>query len=304
MSCQGIGGVYTAVLTTGTTEVDLQAFKITPQVIVYGHIHDVECAVEKIGHFGLLFEEVLYRLVAAGEFFILIKPAGVEQPAAVEYKPAAIGGIAGGYTIAVREAVYFNYQWRGIGSTQGFKAADDIIGDTKPEAFVEFGYRDAHAAIVGKPFHVAQGQGNAGKELRLALEEPPETISAQHLQQADEHIAVVLRGEDDFIHRVLENKVGLIDVIIQQALLPVVGQFGPGLPEQGSHIVLQGAAHAALVIDEMYFIVFHHNVPALEIAEHKVFVLGMRKVSAQRFKIVQQGLFVVGVFERVEESSI
>ncbi len=83
---------------------------------------------------------------------------------------------------------------------------------------------------------------------------------------------------------------------------PVVTQVCTCLPKQRSHIILWGAFHAALVIYKMNtLIITHNNITALKIPEHKIFILCVRKVIAQGFKIIYQFLFIVWLAQRIQE---
>ena len=84
VAAKGIRRVYTAVLPTRTAESDVQVAKVPFQVILDGDVHDIKNAVEEFRHPRLLFEEILYLLVPAGEFLICIQPAGIQNSPAVE----------------------------------------------------------------------------------------------------------------------------------------------------------------------------------------------------------------------------
>ncbi len=137
--------------------------------------------------------------------------------------------------------------------------------------------------------------------MRLAFEEPAEAIGAQHLQQTDQHIAVVLADETRSVDLLVEDVFHAIHIVFQQPILPGVGQFCLCLPEQGRDVVLQGPFHPALEIDEMDAVIIEHDVAALKVAEHKIFVIDMRDVGAQRFEVIDQLFLVIGDLQGVEK---
>src|ERR1700754_2336150 len=122
--------------------------------------------------------------------------------------------------------------------------------------------------------------------MRLPFEQAAESIGAKHLEETDQDITVVLAYKTHPVDGSIQERLDLVHIKFQQAVLPFIGQFGLGLPQQGGDIVLQGAFHSALVIDEMYIVVPQHNIPALEIAEHKILMIYMRKIIAQRFELI------------------
>src|SRR5580692_2395228 len=111
--------------------------------------------------------------------------------------------------------------------------------------------------------------------MRFSFEETPEAISAQYLQEPDQHIAIVLSDEPDPVYLFDQYPFDGIHIIFQQTVFPGIGQLGFGLPEQAGDIVLQGALHSALVIDEMYFAGPEHDIAALEVPEHEEFIVDM-----------------------------
>ncbi len=57
------------------------------------------------------------------------------------------------------------------------------------------------ALVVNKPLEVVQGLGNAGQELGFSFKQSSEAIGSQHLQQANEHISIVLAFENAFVQQ-------------------------------------------------------------------------------------------------------
>ena len=62
---QRVGGVNAPMLAAGTAEADTEAGKFSFDIVLHGDIDDVINAVQELRHPGLLFEEVLDRLVPA-----------------------------------------------------------------------------------------------------------------------------------------------------------------------------------------------------------------------------------------------
>src|SRR5271156_5898529 len=87
---QGVGCIDAPVLAAGAAKADLEAFEAPFDKVFDGDVHKVVNAVEEFGHPRLLFEEILYRLVAAGERLEFGDASRVEDAAAIEYKSAAI----------------------------------------------------------------------------------------------------------------------------------------------------------------------------------------------------------------------
>ena len=51
----------------------------------------------------------------------------------------------------------------------------------------------------------------------------------------------------------------------------------------------------------MHFFIFDHYVPALKIAEHKIFMIHIAEVIAQCFKIIDQFFFVIRDLKGIQE---
>src|SRR6188474_1835311 len=93
-----------------------------------------------------------------------------------------------------------------------------------------------------------------------------------------------------------------INVVFQQIVFPLVGKIGSCLPQHACHIILGSSFHTSLVVDKMYgIVVCYHDVAALKIAEHEIFILSMCEIIAQRFKIINELLLVIWFAQRVEE---
>lgn len=105
------GCIYTAVLTAGTAEIDVQAVETAFDKIGSGDIHQIEHAVQEDGHIGLLLQVIDHRLVFTGKGLVLVDPARVQYATAIEYKATAVAAVVGGYTmLLVTEAGYFYHQ--------------------------------------------------------------------------------------------------------------------------------------------------------------------------------------------------
>src|SRR5207302_1690048 len=96
----------------------------------------------------------------------------------------------------VGETVDLYHQWCLFICLRGRKAFNDLSGYTHIEHFPEFRYYDAETLVIEKLFKVAQCKRYAGEELRLAFKQSTEAISAQHLQQTDQNITIVLTAEN------------------------------------------------------------------------------------------------------------
>src|ERR1700761_7891501 len=122
--------------------------------------------------------------------------------------------------------------------------------------------------------------------MRLPFKKPPESIGAQHLQKPDKHIPVILAHETNPVDLLVEDALYDIHIAFEQSVFPLARKLGLGLPEYGGDVVLQSPLHAALEIDKIDMIVSQHDIPALKIPEHKILVIDMREIRAQRFEIV------------------
>src|SRR6201996_463718 len=111
--------------------------------------------------------------------------------------------------------------------------------------------------------------------MRLPLKKASEPICAQHLKKTDKHVAVILTHETYAVDLFVEYSLHDIHIVFEQLVLPLARKLGLGLPEHGGDIVLQSPLHAALEIDKMDPLVLEHDIPALKIPEHKIFVIDM-----------------------------
>src|ERR1700733_12152466 len=101
MAGQRIGRVYAPVLAPGASEAHRKASEIPFDEIFHGEIHDIAGAVQKIRHAGLLFQEILYFLIAAGKRPECFIASRVEDAAAVEYEAASVTAVIFRYAFAI-----------------------------------------------------------------------------------------------------------------------------------------------------------------------------------------------------------
>src|ERR1700744_1450881 len=137
--------------------------------------------------------------------------------------------------------------------------------------------------------------------MRLSLEQTPKAIGAEDLQQPDQDITVVLTDESYPVDLLIQQLCHDIHIILEQPVFPVIRQLGLGLPKKRGDIVLQSPLHPALKIDEMDGPILEHDIPALKIPEHKIFVIDMREIGAQGLEIIDELFFVIRDLERVQK---
>ena len=217
---QRIGGVYAPMLAAGAAKADTEAGKPSFDIIFHGDIDDVINAVEEFRHPGLLFEEVLDRLVPAGLGPELLYPARVEDAPAIKDKTAAVAALIGGYSFPVGKASDMDDQWRILIGLHRLETMDQLVLYDQPEQPVEFGQVNPRLAVVDEPLQIPQREGNADEEMGFPFKEPPESICTQYLQQPDQHIAIVLSDEGDPVDLLSQEFFDAIHIILQQRVLP------------------------------------------------------------------------------------
>src|SRR6185437_6980169 len=230
VSGQRIGRIYAPVLSARTTKADLEAFETPADIILHGDIDDIVCTVEEVGHSGVLFQKVLYRLVAAGQMPEFFHPAGGQDTAAVEDGCAPVARYIRAYCLFVGEAVDMDDQRRMLVRLYRFKTADDPVLHHQTQQPLEFRHDDAHLFIPQEPFEIPERQRYTDEEMSLPLEKPSESVGSQHLQKTDQDIPVVLTDEPDPVDLFIQYFFHDVHIVFEQAVFPPVGQFRFGLP--------------------------------------------------------------------------
>ena len=133
---------------------------------------------------------------------------------------------------------------------------------------------------------VAQGIGDAGQEVRLFFKVSAETVGAQYLEGAEEHKETEALHELSLVHLL----VGLQgpQIGFDEFLLQAFRKAGAGLPDEGGHVVVDGAAAAALEVDEPGFGVPYHDIAGLKIPVHEGVVFFLQQVFLELLEIVLQ----------------
>src|SRR2546423_12664027 len=104
--------------------------------------------------------------------------------------------------------------------------------------------------------------------MRLALVKPTETVRSQGLHDANVDVCVVVMEKGIALYR---NERGeCVQIMIKQLLAHSWWKIGLGIEQKRSHIVLQSAFAATLVVHEKWLSVAQHDVARLEIAVKKV----------------------------------
>ena len=137
---------------------------------------------------------------------------------------------------------------------------------------------------------VVHGRGNAGDELGLPFKEAPKTVGTQHLQGAEQHKQAQAAVEMGFVHRLIGTQ-GL-QIGLQQSFLGAIREAGACLPDERGYVVINGAAPAALEVDNPRLPVFDQDVPCLEVPVHECVAIFCEQVCLQVLKIVLQAFFV------------
>src|SRR5580692_6739411 len=217
---QRVRGVDAPMLAAGAAKADTEAGEPSCDKIFHGDVDDVIRSIQELRHPGLLFEEVLDRLVAARQGPELLHPAGVEDTPAIEDKTAAVTALIGGYCFPVGKASDMHDQGSILIGLDRLEAMDQLILYEQCKQAVELGQRNPRVTVVDKPLQISQREGNTDQEMGFPLEKAPESICAQHLQEPDQHVAIVLSDEGDPVDLLSEELIDAIHIVIQQRILP------------------------------------------------------------------------------------
>ena len=133
-----------------------------------------------------------------------------------------------------------------------------------------------------------------------------ETIGSQHLHGAEQHKQAQAAAELLLIY--LPVALQGTQIGFDKLLFKVFRETGTGLPDEGSHVVVDGTAAASLEIYEPRIPVLDHHVAGLEVPVHESVLLFLEKIGLELFKIVlqqdlvefQAGCLEETVFEVVE----
>src|SRR5438874_4502458 len=114
-------------LPSGTTEADHQVGKTTFDIIFHGNVHQVEYIIEKIRHFGLLFQKIFHFFITTGEAFKFFYSSGIKNTAAIKNKSTTIFTLITGMYFFIRKAIDPHHQ-RCLGSSlYRLKALNNLV---------------------------------------------------------------------------------------------------------------------------------------------------------------------------------
>ena len=130
----------------------------------------------------------------------------------------------------------------------------------------EFGQVLQRVAL-GMSLDFPKGKGDAFDEMHFFLNQASETVSAQHLHQAEidksRQIAVELQGVK--VKMLCNNAFIVLDELVAKVLRHLCFH----LIQQRNHIVLKRSLPSALKIDVAGDAVVNHDVAGLEVAVHE-----------------------------------
>ena len=171
--------------------------------------------------------------------------------------------------------------------------------DHVAEGFGEGGQGDGEFDIVQQPADVAQGIGDTLQEVSFALVEAAESVGAKGLHDAHINVGVVVMQEGGAIER---EEIGeAVEIGVEELLAERGRKIGLGIVEQGSDVVLEGAAAASLIVDEEGVAVDEHDVAGLEIAVEKIVARSAEEKFGEMREIVFESLLVEGDSGEAEE---
>ena len=154
----------------------------------------------------------------------------------------------------------------------------------------EFGQHLVHVRILferltEEPPEVVDGERYAGEEMGLLLEISPESVCSQNLEIAEKDKQTEPTVEKFLIEIRHEAPQGT-EIAFEHLLLEIFRITGPGLPDEGSHIIIDGASSSPLEVYEIRDIVLDHDIPRLEIPVKERLTHVFKKVVLELLEVI------------------
>ena len=143
---------------------------------------------------------------------------------------------------------------------------------------------------------------NGVDEVFFPFEIASQPIRPQHLQKPEQHEAHEVRAERLVVE--VQQLIQCLHVFVNQRLAQALRIARRGLPEEGSHIVLQRALLSALKVYEIRFAIEQHDIARLKIAVEEGALLwrARRQVRSQRLKVCLQPHLIHGQVRSAQEA--
>ena len=122
------------------------------------------------------------------------------------------------------------------------------------------------------------------------MNQSPKSVCTKHLQQPQIHEIGLVKVEFHLIG--IDEWLQFLFIVLNQFVACGLRHLRLHLIEQRNHIIIQRAFSSALEVDEIQFVIFHHNVARLEISVHEEFAWGLADEIGEGLEILAQSRLV------------
>ena len=265
-----------------------QVLKTALLIVAQAGVHQRHDAGQILVHALLLVQIFDHGRISSRLCLEPLFPARIGQTASIEDESSSISGLILGQPAMKREAEDSHHKIVGVGSqAQQFLGAEHVVKSVQ-----QCRHGDRQRDIVQQPADVLQRERNALEEVHFALIEPPKSISAQRLHDADVNVGIVMLQER--FAREINVAAENIEVMIEQLLSQFRWKIGLGVIQKRSDVVLERALASALIIQKVRLAVSEHNVARLEIAVEEEIARCREQEFREPAEVIFQRLFAEG----------